>query len=617
MPDLGLIVSLLLLPLLAFAICLTLLSKKGGITGYFFVIITFISLAISVYIYLNNIAKQPLNYTFNWISVGNYKLAFSIILDKYSMQMLVLVNFISLLVGIFSIEYMHSDTAKHRYFGFLGLFQFAMLGVVLASNLFQMYFFWELVGFCSYLLIGFWYQKAKPIEAAKKAFLINRIGDICFFIGIFMCFNTLGSGQFSSLQHANITVNATLIGLLLFGGCVGKAAQFPLHTWLPDAMEGPTPVSALIHAATMVAAGIYLIIRIFPIFTPLALNIITVIGCISMLMAGIKAIFQKDIKKVLAYSTVSQLGLMVVAVGASAPQFAFNHLLTHAFFKAGLFLSAGSVIHAIHLASPKTDAQDMNLMGGLYNKLPITFFSYIVCAAAMIGIPFFSGFYSKDSILEALHEQNGVFSNIIFYAVLLSSLISAIYLSRQAWLVFGGEKRSQASENEIVENNLWMKIPLLLLALLSTFVTKFLIDLPNIAFTFTTILNTALVFLGIAIVYFYREKLIIQTHYQSKIDLFYQTYFVNNTLLLSNGISQLDNLFFDGITKMGTFITLQISSFSSWVDRNLVDGFVNFTAKAMGNIGRLFSNFQSGQVQWYISAMMLLIFLIFILAGIN
>ena len=291
MADSNLISFILFLPFFAFIFCQLFTKKHKNWAGISFCTLIFFALILSVLLYANNstISKEVIS--FNWFSVANKQFTISFLLDKYTFQMLILVNFIGLIVGLFSIEYMRNDPAKHRYFGFIGLFLFSMLGIILSGNLFQMYFFWELVGFSSYLLIGFWYTKPEAIAASKKAFLMNKIGDMSLLIGIFLCFQHFGSTQIIDLSSAGQNSNdLTVIGLLLFGGCIAKSAQFPLHTWLPDAMEGPTPISALIHAATMVAAGIYLIIKVFPIFTPTALLWISTIGCISMLMAGVKAI---------------------------------------------------------------------------------------------------------------------------------------------------------------------------------------------------------------------------------------------------------------------------------------------------------------------------------------
>ncbi len=613
MPDINLLSYILLFPLISFIICQILGRKFQNISGYIFCLFTIITFLLSFLLFKNNQQITSKSLSYSWFSIAKYNFNFSVLLDNYTYKMLLLINFISFLVGLFSIKYMEKDEAKSRYFGFISLFIFAMEGIVISGNLFQMYFFWEMVGFCSYLLIGFWYKKSEAIIAAKKAFIINRIGDICLLFGIFMLFYYQGNSQIESLKLGlKINENQTLIGLLLFGGCVAKSAQFPLHTWLPDAMEGPTPVSALIHAATMVAAGIYLIIRIFPIFTENALMVIAIIGCISMLMGGTKAIFQSDIKKVLAYSTISQLGLMVLAVGGRQPDFAFNHLLTHAFFKAGLFLGAGSVIYAVHKANPIIDAQNMLTMGGFRSKMPITFFAFLSCSAAMIGLPFFTGFITKDLIIETWQHKAGLFANLIFISLLISTLLSAVYMGRQIWLVF---LKSPASENATKENlseSPWQIIvPITILAAFSTFIIIPLLEIDWPAINSTAILSTGVALIGLLFVHFQKQKLV-TLKFESKIDKFYHKLFVNNNLYLAEKINYFDIKIFDGITKVITSFSISISKIMSWSDTNLVDGSVSFLVKLTGFIGKRFNKLQSGAIQWYFSAIVILIFVIYL-----
>ncbi len=614
MPDSNLISLILFFPFLAFVVCQFFGKKNQNFAGYFFCLFVLISLLLSFLLFTNNyeIPQKSLNY--QWFKVSNYELNLSFLLDKYTYKMLILVNFISLMVGIFSIAYLEHDNKKHRYFGFIGLFLFAMIGIVISGNLFQMYFFWELVGFSSYLLIGFWFTKPEAIEASKKAFLINRIGDISFLIGIFLLFNQLGNTDIINLGFSETSIdNQTIIGLLLFGGCMAKSAQFPLHTWLPDAMEGPTPISALIHAATMVAAGIYLIIRVFPIFTTTALIVISIIGCITMLLGGFKAIIQNDIKKVLAYSTISQLGLMVLAVGASTPDFAFNHLLTHAFFKAGLFLSVGSVIYSIHNSNITIDGQNMFLMGGIRKKLPITFVCYLFCAAAMIGLPLFSGYVSKDQIIETWQHKTGIFSQSIFVCLLISALLSAIYMMRQTWLVFI-KKANETSIHltKLNENSIYIKIPIIVLALFSTFIIIPILEIPFPKINFIAILSTSVALAGLIIAYLNRN-LSFNFSNKSIVDSISNSLIVQNTISISERAKFLDSKIFDGATKLLTFSMLSMSSIASWFDKYLIDRFVNFIAKTMQIIGSRFSKLQSGQFQWYISALVLLVLAIFVL----
>ncbi|NMB80949.1 MAG: NADH-quinone oxidoreductase subunit L, partial [Ignavibacteria bacterium] len=393
---------ILFLPLLGFTVVL-LLGKRFPKLYLFEVAILTIAFLLSVFVMYAKLAYYlniDIISSFNWITLGAAPLTgvlnieLGIKLDNVTVIMLFVVNLISMLVHIFSIEYMHGDQRYTRYFANLGLFTFSMLGIVLTHNLLMMYIFWELVGLSSYLLIGHWYEKKSAADAAKKAFIVNRIGDIGMFIGILILFTHYKTFTFdtifSQISQGNIPFNSeawlTAAGILVFMGAVGKSAQFPLHVWLPDAMEGPTPVSALIHAATMVAAGVYLVTRIFVMLTADAMLVIAVVGAFTSLVAATIALTQNDIKKVLAYSTVSQLGYMIMSLGVGAYVFAFFHLVTHAFFKACLFLGSGSVIHAMH------HEQDIRNMGGLRKKLPLTYATFLISTIAISGIPLTSGF---------------------------------------------------------------------------------------------------------------------------------------------------------------------------------------------------------------------------------
>jgi NADH-quinone oxidoreductase subunit L len=374
----------------------------------------------------------------NWLSIGNLNVDFGLKLDALSLMMLLVVTGVGSAIHIYSCGYMHDDPGFSRFFACLSLFTFSMLGIVLSNNFLQMFIFWELVGVSSYLLIGFWFEKASAADACKKAFLTNRLGDFGFMLGILtlwaLCHGSLNLEVVQQYVRENpATTGLTLAGLLIFCGAVGKSAQFPLHVWLPDAMEGPTPVSALIHAATMVAAGVYMLCRVFFIFTPDALTVIAWIGGFTALLAALIAVQQNDIKRILAYSTLSQLGYMVMAVGLGGPTPAMFHLTTHAFFKALLFLGAGSVIIALH------HEQDIWKMGGLRKKMPVTFWTFLVGTLALCGVPPFSGFYSKDAILaQALHAHNyPLFAVAAFVAVL-----TTFYMFRLFFVAFVGEPKT-------------------------------------------------------------------------------------------------------------------------------------------------------------------------------
>ncbi len=400
-----------------------------------------------------------------WIDLGGvFNVPLGFVLDSLSKTMLVLVSGIGSLIHIYSLGYMRDDEGKSRYFAALSLFMFAMLGIVLSNNFVMLFIFWELVGFTSYVLIGHWFYRDAPADAAKKAFITTRIGDFGFMIGILMIWAATGSVVFTEIAPRLSILMAhpaflTVTALLIFCGAVGKSAQFPLHVWLPDAMEGPTPISALIHAATMVAAGVYMLVRVaFVIQTSqTALLVIAWIGTITAVMAALIATQQSDIKRILAYSTLSQLGYMVMAVGLASNEAAIFHLFTHAFFKALLFLAAGSVIVMLH------HEQNIWKMGGLSRNLPITFLTFVAGALALIGCPPFSGFFSKDAILTLAYERNIP----IFVLGLFTAFLTAFYVMRLLVIVFFGKPRSDIARKSN-ESPFVMTGPLIALAVLAT-----------------------------------------------------------------------------------------------------------------------------------------------------
>jgi NADH-quinone oxidoreductase subunit L len=399
-----------------------------------------------------------------WIEfAGILRVPIGFILDPLSKTMLVLVSGVGALIHIYSLGYMRDDSAKSRYFASLSLFMFSMLGIVLANNFVMMFIFWELVGLCSYLLIGHWFERDSAADAAKKAFITNRIGDFGFMLGILMVWGATGSVVFDDIipQLWRVTSNPTFLTicvLLIFCGTVGKSAQFPLHVWLPDAMEGPTPISALIHAATMVAAGVYMLVRVGFLVqaSPVALAVIAWIGTITAVMAALIATQQDDIKRILAYSTLSQLGYMVMAVGLASGEAAMFHLFTHAFFKALLFLGAGSVLVALH------HEQNIWKMGGQGRNLFLTFVTFGMGMLALIGCPPFAGFFSKDAILSLAYNRNPA----IFGFALFTASLTAFYMMRLFVVVFFGKPRSPAAKTSR-ESPTSMLVPLAVLALLS------------------------------------------------------------------------------------------------------------------------------------------------------
>ena len=407
--------------------------------------------------------RETVNFT--WIRFGNSHVDLGWVLDPLSAVMLVMVSFVGLLIFIYSIGYMAHDENYTRFFCFLSLFAGAMLGVVISNSILLLFMNWELVGLTSYLLIGFWYHKPSAAAAAKKAFLTTRVGDVFFLLGIVwffaqtgtLLFYNHGAGSLEPLalttlltQHAGLGLTAAgAIGLLIFAGAAGKSGQLPLHVWLPDAMEGPTPVSALIHAATMVAAGVYLIARVYPLMqagaltggTTPALTVVTWVGASTALFAALIAVAQNDIKRILAYSTVSQLGYMMAGLGLGGVAVGMFHLITHAFFKALLFMGAGSVIHGCH------EEQDIRHMGGLKSEMPLTFITYAIGMLALCGFPlFFSGFWSKDAILEA--AQHWSVARAPFYMLVFGALLTAFYMTRQVSYVFFGHRRGHHSAHE-------------------------------------------------------------------------------------------------------------------------------------------------------------------------
>lgn len=420
---------------------------------------------------LDNARVIPL---MNWVSSGDFGVDWALRLDPLSAVMLCVITIVSACVHIYSIGYMAHDPCKKRFMSYLSLFTFAMIMLVTSDNLLQLFFGWEGVGLASYLLIGFWNQKPSANSAAMKAFIVNRIGDFGLTLGIFATFIATGSIQFDSIfasvpalegqnfKFFGFDIPAlTLIGLLLFIGAVGKSAQLGLHTWLPDAMEGPTPVSALIHAATMVTAGVFLVARFSPLYeyAPDALLVITVLGALTALVAATIALTQFDIKRVIAYSTMSQLGYMFLALGVSAYGAAMFHLVTHAFFKALLFLGAGSVIHAV------ADEQDMRKMGALWNKIPITYALMWIGALALSGIPFFAGYYSKDIILESAWADHSWQGNFAFWTGIIVAFMTAFYTFRLIFMTFhGADNVDKQQAAQIHESPNVMLVPLYVLA---------------------------------------------------------------------------------------------------------------------------------------------------------
>ena len=506
----SLISLILLCPLAAFAVfgLLGLRKLRFPRQDYLSTAAMLIAFVCSLLL-LREVVPNPESHSVEWITLGSVTFSMGFYLDSVTAIMLIVVTLVSSLVHIFSMGYMHGDPRYPRFFAYLSLFSFSMLFLVVSDNLLGIYIGWELVGLCSYLLIGFWFEKNSAADACKKAFLTTRVGDVGMFIGMMMLFakfktlSLYGEGGIFALSASALTSGdlawLSIAGVLIFCGAVGKSAQVPLHTWLPDAMEGPTPVSALIHAATMVAAGVYLTARMFPILTETSSLVIAYIGGITAIVAATIAIVRFDIKRVLAYSTVSQLGYMMLGIGVGSYVAGLFHLTTHAFFKALLFLGSGSVIHAFHAmhahdheeheheAHEHTDEhtdsaavhgsdippdQDMRNMGGLRHKMPITFITMLIATLSISGVPFvFSGFWSKDAILAGVLGRamawNSVHHYLLFGIALCAAGITAFYMFRLIFMTFFGEPRNQEMHAIAHESPKSMTVPLLILAVLS------------------------------------------------------------------------------------------------------------------------------------------------------
>lgn len=566
-----------LMPLMAFLIIVAFTKRFKMLSALLSISAIFISFILSIIIILWQI-KNPagyLKYDIPWLYIGNLKMNIGIIINSLTAIMLLVVTTVSLLVQIYSIGYMKGDDGFSKFFAFISLFSFSMLGIVVADNLMQLYIFWELVGLCSYLLIGFWYFKPEAAEAGKKAFVVTRFGDFGFLIGILIISYLSGSFDIMDIENfikgGNISEKMLLfIIILLFCGAIGKSGQFPLHVWLPDAMEGPTPVSALIHAATMVAAGVFMVARLFPIFSasPDAMLFIAYLGAFTALFSATIALVQNDIKRVLAYSTLSQLGYMMLALGSGGYVAGMFHLYTHAFFKALLFLCAGSVIHSIH-------SNNIWDMGGLHKKMPITSVTFFIAALAISGIYPLSGFFSKDEILlSVLHSGN----KVLYYAALFTAFLTAFYMFRLYFVTFTGKEKESGHSHE---SPLIMTVPLIILALLSIF--SGLIGIPGKEFSIYKFLfiehpeeghfdlkvaltSNIIALIGILFAFLiYGLKIINPDTLRQKTGIIYT--------VLKNKY-YIDEIYLFFIRKIYYSLTEAIK----WFDRHIVDGAVNLIA---------------------------------------
>ena len=658
-----------ILPLFSFIIILA--SKRGGGANLALSGIS-LSFLLSIYLFSQIWNAAPEHKQLSWFLMGKVQFYAGILLNNLSVLMMVLVSGISVLVHIYSREYMKNDPNIQRYWAYLGLFCFSMLGLVISDNLLLIYLFWELVGFSSYLLIGFWYSKQAASQAAKKAFIINRIGDLGFLTGIMIIytqFQTLDLvtlfGDNGLISKASIEndlwisgsqnlpeIWLSIAGFAFFLGAMAKSAQFPFHTWLPDAMEGPTSVSSLIHAATMVAAGVFLIARIYPVFNPIVLDVMVWIGAFTAFMAATIALTQNDIKRILAYSTISQLGFMVMALGIGAYSESIFHLTTHAFFKCLLFLAAGSVIHQLHHYCEKNNHefnyQDIRLMGGLRKRMPFAFWGMCLASAALVGIPLTSGFLSKDSILIRTFEwtatRDGIFV-ILPWLMVLTSWLTAFYIFRLIFKVFFGEPREIKANKLGLINDSPGQMTYILLVL--SFFCSFIVFAFNPAsFESSWLWKGFQVSIIKEISYFHwMVPLILNSGSFLVIFLSYRTYVTGKGIKSMEGtwiyhlsnrewfFNEIYNFMFtrtveklsllsyrfdrtviDGLVNSIAAFTKIISSVADWFDRRIIDGLVNATGTVSGYIGRFFRNFQSGRLQHYLTTMLLVVLSIFILS---
>lgn len=454
---------ILLLPLIA-ALCIMLMARENRqMSASLSVAAVVVGFILSCILFFQHLSNDSIGdeTSISWLKIGALQIGLGVKIDSLNVLMLLVVSAVAALVHIYSKAYMAGDEGYSRYFATLSFFTFSMFGIVLSAGFLQMFLFWEWVGFSSYLLIGFWFEKPSAADASKKAFLTNRLGDFGFLIGIMMVWQFSGSLNFSDLKDIfssnpqRVIELGSLAGLLIFCGAIGKSAQFPLHVWLPDAMEGPTPVSALIHAATMVAAGVFMLCRVSFLFTPDVLMVMAWVGVFTALLAAIIAMQQDDIKQILAHSTLSQLGFMVMAVGVGAPSAAMFHLSTHAFFKALLFLAAGSMIYTLH------HRQDIWQMGGLAKRMPTTYWTFLIGALALCGVFPLSGFFSKDAILASVAEAE--MGGILFGIGIVAATFTTFYMGRLFLVAFHGKARSAVAK-AATEAPPIMQIPLILLA---------------------------------------------------------------------------------------------------------------------------------------------------------
>lgn len=627
MESLILFIPFLLL-LSSIVIGLSPVSLNNFYSGIIGTLLVFVSLVLSIIILLDIYSAEEIIYYddfYKWISVGDLNIGMGYLIDKFSAIMLVVVLSISSIVHLYSIGYMKEETDFKRFFSYIALFTFSMILLVISNNLVQLFIGWEGVGLVSYLLIGFFYKKQSAIKANLKAFLVNRIGDMFFILGIVMVYAAFDSFDYKTiflnlnkidLENLEIYFGLSYIDfscLFLFIGAMAKSAQIPLHVWLPDSMEGPTPISALIHAATMVTAGIFMVGRLSPLYvlTEFTADFILLVGASTALFIGAIAIFENDIKKVIAYSTISQLGYMVAALGINAYTVSFFHLYTHAFFKALLFLCAGSIIMSLH------HNQDIRKMGGLKSKLPITYVSFMIGTLCIIGFPLTSGFFSKDLLLEVMLYENSSISFVAYLMLLLAALVTTIYSLRLLFLVFYNKYRDKDFEN-IREQSKIITLPLIILSVLSIisgYLIKVFIDLPIFMFGVSDIhYNGIITFIehGILspatlalVLGFYIAKKI----YKDKISFnFIENNLFNKISLIIKSKYKFDEFFI----LVSDFMKSISFKMSKNFDLGLIDGWVvNGFPKKINSLAVLFKRKSSGYLYHYAFSIVFSLVIIF------
>ena len=643
------------MPIVA-AVFILSIGKHARMTSAIFAVLgQVMALAVSIFAFAPTLHTHGFRVVenFTWFTFGDQHLRIGFVLDPLAAAMLVMISLVGLCIFVFSIGYMAEDKNFSRFFAYLSFFSGAMLGVVVANSLFLLFIFWELVGLASYLLIGFWIERPSAAAAAKKAFITTRVGDMGFFLGLLLLYHVTGTlvfydnggGALEPAALARIGSSVTLVALLIFSGAVGKSGQFPLHVWLPDAMEGPTPVSALIHAATMVAAGVFLVARVYPIFAVGAINgvtpsleVVVWIGVVTGLMAALIAVAQSDIKRILAYSTISQLGLMMVSLGVGGVAAGIMHLLAHGFFKALLFLGAGSVIHGLD------HEQDIRKMGDLRHLMPVTFATYAVGMMALSGVPFFfSGAWTKEEILHA--TESWPRSHVPHYLMMIGVVLTALYMTRQIIYVFFGNSRGHA--NEARESPRVMTIPLIVLAVCAIafsvvltpawpWLSCYLLGVPTFTdvhdpsravdllllldpeFTFRILISLVLVGAGIGFgVWLYRRAGDVDPLQQKFpapfrflenkmwIDELYERTVIAISALAARISDWMDRNVWDGIVRGFGFIGQLFGAFTTDTDENVINAGVDETTGGARGFGRVMSRLHSGQIQIYLGAVAL------------